>query len=120
MGTRRRVARTAHAFAALLLTLGLALVPSAHAEGPGWSANVVVTKLVVTADGGVNIRVSPDLVGCVSNSGYGSNFASIYPSHPGIKRMKTDLLPAFYNGTTVALCFADNTCRVTELILGGY
>ena len=93
---------------------------SAQAAGPGWTANSTVTKVVVTGDGGVNVHLSPALSGCTSNSGYGQAFASIYPSHPGINRMKADLLAAYLTGGTVALYLTDNTCRVGELILGGW
>ena len=99
--------------------LGFALAP-AFAAGPGWTANSTVAKLVVTADGGVNVLLSPPLTNCVSNSGYGPTFASVYPSHPGINRIKADLLAAYLNGGTVSLYLSDNTCRVAELILGGW
>ena len=96
-------------------------VPSSvHAAGPGWTANSTVTKVVVTGDGGVNVRLSPDLSGCTSNYGYGPAFASIYPSHPGINRMKADLLAAYLTGGTVSLYLVDGTCRVNELVLGGW
>ncbi len=90
------------------------------AAGPGWTANSTVKKLVVTVDGGVNVLLSPPLTGCTSQSGYGAAFASIYPSHPGINRMKADLLAAYLNGSTVALYLGDSTCRVLELILDGW
>ncbi len=101
--------------AALLLPL-----TSAHAAGPGWTSNATVAKLVVTFDGGVNVLLSPALTGCTSNSGYGAAFASIYPNHPGINRMKADLMAAYLTGGTVALYLTDSTCRVGELILGGW
>jgi len=96
------------------------MTPLAQAAGPGWTGNSTVAKLVVTVDGGVNVLLSPALTGCTSNSGYGPAFASIYPSHPGINRMKADLLAAYQTGGTVALYLTDNTCRVGELILGGW
>lgn len=67
----------------------------ARAQGPGWTANATVIKLVVTGGGGINVPLSPDVTGCTSQSNYGPNFASIYPDHAGIDRMKTDLLVAF-------------------------
>lgn len=94
--------------------------PAARAAGPGWTANSTVTKLVTTSDGGVNVLLSPALSGCTSNSGDGSAFASIYPSHPGINRMKADLMAAYLTGGTVALYLTDSTCRVGESILGGW
>jgi hypothetical protein len=42
---------------------------AAYAAGPGWTANSTVSKLVVTADGGVNVLLDPPLSGCISNSG---------------------------------------------------
>jgi hypothetical protein len=95
-------------------------IAPAFAEGPGWTANSTVKKLVVTSDGGVNVLLSPPLTNCVSNSGYGSGFASVYPNHPGINRIKADLLAAYLNGTPVALYLGDNTCKVLEIILGGW
>lgn len=91
----------------------------AFADGPGWTANAIVTKLVVTSNGGINVRLSPEVNGCVSQSGYGPNYASIYPDHPGINRMKADLLAAFMSGKTVALYLGDSSCRVSEMMLGG-
>lgn len=111
---RHLVCRILVLAAALLLPL-----TSAYSAGRGWTANSTVTKLVVTGDGGVNVRLSPDLTGCTSNYGYGPTFASIYPSHPGINRMKADLLAAYLTGGTVSLFLVDGTCRVDELILGG-
>jgi hypothetical protein len=92
----------------------------ARAEGPGWTGNSTVKKLVVTADGGVNVLLSPPQTNCISNSGYGPAFASVYPNHPGINRIKADLLAAYLTGTPVALYFIDNTCKVQEVILGGW
>lgn len=99
--------------------LALTAVP-AFAEGPGWTGNSTVSKMVTTSDGGVNVLLSPPLTSCVSNSGYGPGFASIYPGHPGINRMKADLLVAHLTGKPVALYLIDNTCRVGEMILGGW
>jgi hypothetical protein len=102
--------------AAILATASM----PALADGPGWTANSTVTKLVVTADGGINVLLSPQLNGCVSQSGYGPNFASVYPTHPGINRIKADLLAAYLSGKTVALYLGDNSCKVLEMILGGW
>lgn len=99
--------------------MAFAAMPAA-AEGPGWSANSTVKKLVVTGDGDVNVLLFPQPTSCVSNGGYGSGFASVYPSHPGINRIKADLLAAYLTGGTVALYYSDNTCRVAEVILGGW
>ena len=105
----------------LLALLALACLSArAGAEGPGWTANSTVKKLVVTADGGVNIALSPQLTACVSNSNYGPNFASVYPNHPGINRIKADLLAAYMTGGVVALYFDDNKCQVREIALGGW
>lgn len=98
----------------------LTLSTSASASGPGWTPNSTVTKLVVTYDGGVNVQLNPPLAGCVSQSGYGPTFASIYVTHPGINRMKADLLAAYLNGGTVALYLTDSNCKVTEMVLGGW
>lgn len=96
------------------------IAPAVQAAQKGWTSNSTIVTLAVTGDGGVNVRLSPELEGCVSNYGYGPTFASIYPSHPGINRMKADLLAAYLTGRTVALYLIDGTCRVDELILGGW
>ena len=120
---RARFALAASHLARLLLTLAATLLlplAAAHAAGPGWTTNSTVTKLVITGDGGVNVLLTPALSGCTSNAGYGPAFASIYPNHPGINRMKADLLAAYLTGKTVALYLLDDTCRVGEMILGGW
>jgi hypothetical protein len=102
----------------VLALMALPMMPAA-AQGPGWTANSTVVKLVVTSTGGINVRLSPDLTGCVSQSGYGSIYASIPPSHPGIDRMKADLLAAYLTQETVALYLVDGNCYVGEMALGG-
>jgi hypothetical protein len=87
------------------------------AQGPGWTALSTVVEVVNTANGGVNVRLSPDLGGCVSQSGYGSIYASLYPSHPGINRMKADLLLALSTGQKVMLYLGDSQCQFTEMRL---
>ncbi|MEF7613628.1 hypothetical protein V4F39_06870 [Aquincola sp. MAHUQ-54] len=106
--------------AKVLVCLLVSVTKPALAEGPGWTINVAVKKLVVTADGGVNVSLSPPLSNCTSNAGYGPAFASVYPSHPGIDRIKANLLAAYLTGGIVALYFDDNRCRVTEIIVGGW
>ena len=91
----------------------------AFAQGPGWTVKSTVVQLVVTSNGGVNVRLSPDLTNCVSQSGYGGSFASIYPSHAGIDRMKADLLVAMTSNLPVMLYLNDANCTVTEMRLGG-
>jgi hypothetical protein len=99
-----------------LATLLLAIASwPALAQGPGWTAPSKVTSLVVTSSGGINVSLAPSLTGCVSQSGYGGSYASIYPNHPGIDRMKADLLTALATGATVALYLGDNQCRVDEM-----
>lgn len=114
--TVRRKTATVIAWA----SVALAASSPACAQGPGWTANATVTKLVVTASGGVNVRLSPELVDCVSQSGYGSNFASVLPTHPGINRIKADLLAAYLTGKPIALYLTDDKCTVSESILGGW
>jgi hypothetical protein len=106
-----------HATAGAILSLVLVDAP-ALAQGPGWTVPSTIVKLVDTADGGVNVRLSPDVVTCVSNSGYGANFASVYPSHPGLKSIKATLLTAFTTNTPVMLYFNDANCTIIEVILG--
>lgn len=95
----------------------LLLALPVSAAGPGWTASSTVVELVNTASGGVNVRLSPELSGCVSQSGYGPLYASILPSHPGINRLKADLLVAFTTGSRVALYLGDSNCTVSEMRL---
>ena len=90
---------------------------TALADGPGWSGLRTVTEVVNTNGGGINVRLSPDLNGCVSQSGYGSHYASIYPNNIGINRINADLLTAYVTGGKVALYFNDSNCTVLETII---
>lgn len=101
-----------------LLSLALCALP-AFAQGPGWTANSVVTGIVDTSNGGVNVRLSPALTGCTSISGYGAAYASLYPDHPGLNRIKATLLTAYATQATIAIYLSDNTCRIAEVELGG-
>jgi hypothetical protein len=103
-----------------LLTGAFAAIPTATAQGPGWTVKSTVIRIANTANGGFNVRLSPDVTDCVSQSGYGSVYASILPSHPGINRIKADLLYAFATGTQVSLYLSDSSCTVSEVTLEGY
>ena len=111
----RHLARTIAAAAATLV-----LFSPASAQGPGWTANGKVIRIVNTNNGGFNVRLSPDIIGCTSKSNYGPHFASVYPNHPGIDRIKADLLAAYIAGETVSLYLTDSTCTVGETLLGGW
>lgn len=106
--------------AVFLAVVSMLFLTSAYADGSGWTANVTITKLVATQNGGVNVRVSPDLNNCVSQSGYGPNFASVYPTHPGINRIQAMLMQAYAQGVKVSLWLSDNNCTVGEVIVGGW
>jgi hypothetical protein len=93
---------------------------AARADGPGWVLNRTVVNIVNTANGGFNVRLSPDLTGCTSQSGYSQHYASVYPSHPGLNRIKADLVTALVTGKQVSLYLSDNTCTVWETVLGTY
>lgn len=82
----------------------------------GWTNVSKVVRLVNTANGGINVLLSPQLVSCTSQSGYGPNYASIYPDHPGINRMKADLLVAMQTGANVQLYLWEG-CKAVEMIL---
>ncbi|TQV88295.1 hypothetical protein [Aliikangiella coralliicola] len=88
---------------------------TAWADGPGWTQESEVTDLVVTANGGINVKLSPLLQNCVSQSGYGASYASIYPEHPGIDRIQSNLLAAMMSGKKVALYLTNAQCKVTEI-----
>jgi hypothetical protein len=109
-------------FVRLLVFICLASisVDPAFAQGPGWTATGTVLNLVVTFSGGVNVRLAPDIVGCNSQSGYGPNYASIYPNHPGIERIQANLLAALMSGMPVALYLTDANCTVGEIRIGQF
>lgn len=95
------------------------LVNPVFAEGPGWISNSQITELVVTGDGGLNVRLGNNLTNCVSNSGYGPGYASVYPDHPGLSKITALLMTAYVSGKSVSLYFSDNTCKVSEVIVSG-
>ena len=90
------------------------LAVPAFAQGPGWTVPSTVIEVVNTVNGGMDVRLSPDLAGCTSQSNYGGAFASVYPSHAGIDRIKADVLVAFTTGAHIALYLSDATCTVGE------
>jgi hypothetical protein len=110
--SNRRLARAGRLSTAVTAFAAMSL--PALAQGPGWTSVSTVIELVNTSNGGVNVRLSPDMTGCTSQSGYGSVYASLYPNHPGIDRIKADLLVAFTTGAHVALYLGDNTCTIVE------
>jgi hypothetical protein len=105
--------------AALVVVLFVAHFP-ARADGPGWVQYRTIVNIVDVASGGINVRLSPDLTGCTSQSGYGQHYASVYPDHPAINRIKATLLTAFVTGKTVSVYLVDNTCKVYETVIGPY
>ncbi len=103
----------------LLSVLLVSLSFPLFAAGPGWTVASEVKRLVVTHDGTINVRLTPELTGCTSFSGYGGTYASVYASHPGLKTIQSNLLAAYVSGKKVALYLSDDTCRVGEMSLGG-
>jgi hypothetical protein len=103
----------------LAVALSATAVAPARAEGPGWVYNRTVVAVVNTVYGGFNVRLSPDLTSCTS-SGYGGGYASVFPDHAGLNRMKADMLVALVTGKPVSLYLTDSTCKITEMVLGPY
>ncbi len=97
----------------------MVFVSASYADGPGWTVSSEVIKIIVVQSGGVNIRLSPELSGCTSQSGYGSAYASIYPDHLGLNAMHANLLAAYMSGKKVTLYLSDSTCKVGEMVIGG-
>ena len=100
---------------AVAMTLVMFLSTAALASGPGWTEFSKVTQIVVTSAGGINVRLDPELSNCVSASGYGGLYASIYPSHVGLDRIHSTLLAAYVSGNRVQLYLSDDTCKVVEI-----
>lgn len=100
----------------LAMVILLALFPMVGTAGTkGWTAQSSIKAVVVTIQGGINVQVEPMLTGCVSLSGYGEKYASIYPSHEGIDRMYSALMAAASSGKKVMLYLGDDTCKITEI-----
>lgn len=85
------------------------------AEGPGWTDYSKVVEIVVTVTGGINVKLSPGLTGCTSQSGYGATYASVYVDHPGLKSIHSNLLTAMASNKDVRLWFGDSQCKVGEM-----
>jgi hypothetical protein len=98
-----------------LMAFFLAVGRPAFAHGPGWTEPAKITSYVVVHDGGVNVALGNTLSNCVSNSGYGGTYASLYPSHRGFKSVHAALLSAFLTGKSVRIYMSDNTCRIEEV-----
>ncbi len=106
-----------------LQMLSAALLVSASASSiaasPGWIVSAKVVRIVATVQGGINFRLSPELSGCTSQSGYGPLYASVYPTHPGIQNIHSILLAAYMADKPVGVYFNDDKCTVMEVELGG-
>jgi hypothetical protein len=89
-----------------------------HAE-TGWIPQAKITRIVGVANGGINVRITPVLTGCTSQSGYGPSYASLYPDHPGKDQILSILLAAYMADKTIAIWLSDNTCKIGEVELGG-
>ncbi|MEC4091916.1 MULTISPECIES: hypothetical protein [Pseudoalteromonas] len=97
----------------------LAIAIPSHADGARWTAASEVIKIVSVVNGGINVRLSPELSGCTSQSGYGPKYASVYPDHPALDAIHANLLAAFMSGEKVSLYLSNDTCKVGEMVIGG-
>lgn len=103
----------------ILLVVALNLLSiSAFAE-QGWITQAKITKIVGVINGGINVRITPELSGCTSQSGYGPAYASLYPDHAGKEEILSILLSAYMADKTIAIYLQDDTCKITEVELGG-
>lgn len=87
-------------------------------SGPGWVTGKI-EKLVVVSHGGVNVRLSPDVKGCVSQGGYGGAYASVLPSHPGLDKIYSGLLAAYMAGEQVSIYLSNSDCHIGEIEING-
>ncbi|NOU49871.1 hypothetical protein HG263_04890 [Pseudoalteromonas sp. JBTF-M23] len=85
----------------------------------GWIKQAKITKIVGVVNGGINVRISPELTGCTSQSGYGPNYASLYPDHQGKSEILSILLAAYMADKTIAIYLSDDKCKIGEVELGG-
>lgn len=97
------------------LMAGLSCSLFSNADGPGWTGARDVVEIVTVINGGINVKLSPDLSGCVSQSGYGAKYAYVKPDHPGLQIFQSNLLAAMMSGKKVSLYLGDDTCRATEM-----
>lgn len=97
------------------LPLLLLISSLSMAEGPGWTTHSKVVEIVVTVTGGINVKLSPGLTGCTSQSGYGPAYASVYVDHPGLKSIHSNLLTAMASNRDVRLWFSNDQCKVGEM-----
>jgi hypothetical protein len=94
---------------------------SSSAEGR-WITSAKVVKIVATNNGGINVRLSPEIEGCTVNSqsGYGLLYASLWPDHPGKDKITAIFLAAYMADKPVAIWLSDKeTCKIGEVELGG-
>ncbi len=91
---------------------------SVHAE-TGWIKQAKITKIVGVVNGGINVRITPELTGCTSQSGYGSRYASLYADHKGKEEILSIMLAAYMADKTIAIYLLDDTCKILEVELGG-
>lgn len=104
--------KTRTIFLSILTLLTSSIVDASNA---GWRNGSTIKKIVVTSNGGINVELEPALSGCVSQSGYGEKYASIYPSHPGIDKIHANLLAAAVSKQKVDFYFSDDSCKVLEI-----
>lgn len=95
------------------------LISSSATAESGWIVSAKVIRVVATMNGGINVRLSPELTNCVSQSGYGSAYASLYPTHPGKDKIASILLAVYLSEKTVAIYLTDTSCTIGEVELGG-
>lgn len=103
----------------ILLIALIAQASFCFAEGPGWYPATKVKRIVVIVNGGVNVKFENETKNCASLSGYGKRYASVYPEHPGLDRIHAILLAAYMADKEVQVHFADDTCKINEVVIGG-
>lgn len=107
-------------FQILLLSIFAFYSASSSAQGR-WITSAKVVKIVATINGGINVRLSPELEGCTGNSqsGYGLLYASLWPDHAGKDKITAIFLAAYMADKPVAIYLTDSSCRIGEVELGG-
>lgn len=106
-------------YSSVLLLFSLTFFSFPSSAEQGWITTAKVVKIVATINGGVNVRLSPELLGCTSQSGYGPNYASLYPDHPGKDKILSIFIAAYMGDKPVAVYLMDSTCKIGEVELGG-
>ncbi|WP_419812111.1 hypothetical protein [Bacterioplanoides sp.] len=98
----------------------LLIISSYSIANEGWNGPYAIDRIVVTAQGWVNVRfIDSTLSGCKPQSGYPGNYATLSKEHKGFQALNALLLSAYVSGKPVQVWLSDDTCTIGEAVIGG-